>query len=95
LAVSEEGGDNYEVFLRGEGFVFSDEPFVVGNCCDGQLQVEKVIHQLTARIPAWIYYSRRFWIAKCLICYVSIRETLTGLELPVAKLVGLYNVAGL
>jgi hypothetical protein len=41
LTVAEEGGDNYEVFFRGEGFVFSNEPFVVGNCYDGQLQVEK------------------------------------------------------
>jgi hypothetical protein len=56
---------------------------------------KKVIHQLTARIPAWVYYSRRFWIAKCLVCYTSIRKTLTVLELPVAKHVGLYTVAGL
>ena len=55
----------------------------------------KPIGQLTARIPAWVYYSRRFGVSKCLVCYVSIWKTLTGLELPVAKLVGLNSVAGL
>jgi hypothetical protein len=55
----------------------------------------KPIDQLTARIPAWVYYSRRFGISKCLVCYVSIWKTLTGLELPVAELVGLDSVAGL
>lgn len=35
MAVAEESGDDYEVFIRVEGFVFSDEPFVVGNCYIG------------------------------------------------------------
>jgi hypothetical protein len=32
LPIAEQGGDNYEVFLWAQGFIFSDEPFVVGNC---------------------------------------------------------------
>ena len=55
----------------------------------------KRIGQLTARIPAWVYYGRGFDISKCLVCYVSICKALTGLELPVAELVSLDSVTGL
>lgn len=55
----------------------------------------EVIGKLTARIPAWVDYDRRFGVAKCLICYVSHWKALTGLELPVAKLADLDSVARL
>lgn len=31
LPVSEEGGDDYEVFLRTQNFIFTYEPFIVCN----------------------------------------------------------------
>ncbi len=41
MAVAEERSDYDEVFLGAECIFFADEPFVVSNCCDGQLLAEE------------------------------------------------------